>query len=86
MGADETSASPATPSLQVFKYDRVHYLFASHLTGWDPNPPLLQRSSAGGMCSTFWIDLPRPTHGPEEDADYQSQVSLHWGCRGGSRV
>lgn len=57
----------------VFKWSGRHYIFASHLTGWDPNPPILHQSTTGGMCSTFWRDMPRPSHGPEADSDYQSQ-------------
>ena len=58
----------------MFQHRGSHYIFASHLTGWDPNPPILHQSTAGGMCSTFWRDLPQPTHGPQADTTFDAQV------------
>lgn len=55
----------------------IPHMFASHLTGWQPNEPILHRSTSladGGLCSTFWQLLPRPTHGPLADTTYNSQA------------
>lgn len=57
----------------VFRHSGRHYIFASHLTGWAPNPPILHESTAGGMCSTFWRLLPAPAHGPLAGTTYDSQ-------------
>jgi hypothetical protein len=64
----------------VFRHGGRHYLFASHLTGWDPNPPLLHESTAGGMCSTFWRLLPQPSHGPLGGTTYNAQACGGCGC------
>lgn len=61
-------------------------MFASHLTGWQPNKPILHRSTSlvdGGLCSTFWQLLPRPTHGPLADTTYNSQASGECAASGG---
>jgi hypothetical protein len=58
----------------VFRHAGRHYIFASHLTGWDPNPPILHESTAGGMCSTFWRVLPQPSHGTQAGTTYDAQV------------
>ncbi|KAI7840698.1 hypothetical protein COHA_005620 [Chlorella ohadii] len=60
----------------VFRWHGKHYLFASHLTGWEPNVPILHESTAGGMCSTFWRLLPQPTDGPGADTTYNSQSTF----------
>ncbi|KAI3423861.1 hypothetical protein D9Q98_009695 [Chlorella vulgaris] len=57
----------------VFRHAGRHYIFASHLTGWDPNPPILHESTAGGMCSTFWRVLPQPSHGTQAGTTYDAQ-------------
>lgn len=58
----------------MFRHAGRHYIFASHLTGWDPNPPILHESTAGGMCSTFWRVLPQPSHGTQAGTTYDAQV------------
>lgn len=58
----------------VFRHAGRHYVFTSHLTGWDPNPPMLFVSEAGGLCSSDWRLLPRPSHGPRANTTYDSQV------------
>ncbi|PSC71307.1 glycosyl hydrolase family 43 [Micractinium conductrix] len=59
----------------VFHANGRHYIFASHLTGWAPNPPLLHESTAG-MCSTAWRLLPQPSHGPLAGITYDAQSTF----------
>lgn len=58
----------------VFSHAGRHHVFTSHLTGWDPNPPMLFGSEAGGMCGSPWLLLPRPSHGPKANTTYNAQV------------
>lgn len=42
----------------------------------------MHESTAGGLCSTFWKLLPRPTDGPDADTTYNSQVLARCACGG----
>ena len=44
--------------------------------GWAPNPPVLLESTSGGMCWTFWRNLPMPTHGPLAATTYDAQSTF----------
>ena len=68
----------------VFRYGGVAYIFASHLTGWAPNAPLLHRSAAGPLCGSFWLTLPQPSHGPQADICFNAQVPWDGGACVGS--
>ncbi|KAL4443631.1 hypothetical protein ABPG75_011368 [Micractinium tetrahymenae] len=67
----ETHVAAEGPA--VFRHAGRHYVFTSHLTGWDPNPPILFGSEAGGMCGSRWRLLPRPSHGPRANTTYDAQ-------------
>lgn len=41
----------------------------------------MHESTAGGMCSTFWKLLPRPTDGAGADTTFNSQAR-GWGACG----
>ena len=44
--------------------------------GWAPNPPVLLESTGGGMCWTFWRNLPMPAHGPLAATTYDAQSTF----------
>lgn len=60
----------------MFRHGGRHLIFTSHLTGWDPNPPILFEAEAGGLCASNWRLLPRPSHGPRANTTYDAQVPL----------
>ncbi|KAL4447267.1 hypothetical protein ABPG77_007300 [Micractinium sp. CCAP 211/92] len=67
----ETHVAAEGPA--VFRHRGRHLIFTSHLTGWDPNPPILFESEAGGLCASNWRLLPRPSHGPSANTTYDAQ-------------
>ena len=53
-----------------------YYLMASHLTYWNPNPPMLYHSSAGSLTSAKWNKLAMPATGDDANTTYNSQSSF----------
>lgn len=53
-----------------------YYLMASHLTYWNPNPPMLLHASADSLCGAAWHTLTVPAWGEGANNTYNSQSSF----------
>ena len=50
-----------------------YYLIASHLTYWNPNPPMLFHASASSLRTAAWHSLTVPARGEGANTTFNSQ-------------
>ncbi len=53
-----------------------YYMMASHLTYWNPNPPMLFHSAASSLRGAAWRTLATPARGEGVNTTYNSQSSF----------
>ena len=53
-----------------------YYMFASHLTGWAPNPPQLFAAASASLAEAAWGELPCPASGQGANITYNSQSTF----------
>lgn len=67
------SVAPRQEAPSVWQAGSYYFIFSSHLTGWDPNAPMLFR--ARSMCADAWEEMPVPAEGPGADTTYNGQAA-----------
>lgn len=53
-----------------------YYMVASHLTYWNPNPPMLFHASGGSLRNAAWHNLTMLARGEGANTTYNSQSSF----------
>ncbi|BDA44105.1 hypothetical protein COCOBI_05-2890 [Coccomyxa sp. Obi] len=71
------SVTPRGEGPSIFKPTaKDYYLIASHLTYWNPNPPMLFHASASSLRTAAWHNLTVPAQGEGANTTYNSQSSF----------